>query len=374
MPAKYEPVTAEVIRWAIDESGYSAAEIAAHLKIDARTVEAWCKGTGRPTVGQLTKLGGKLKRPRALFFLPSAPANASLSPYLRTAAGRKHRELLPAERIQVRRARRVQRFVASIIGDEPRISIPAHGLGTTPSIAADDLRRWLGVPADAQTAWWGDARKARDAWISSFERAGILVMQLGLGTDGLRGFSLPHPAAPAIAVSTAQNDPARSFTLWHELAHLSIGSEASCLALSAENSDERRCDEIASCALIPEDELRAVHGRQTTDDRLSLIEHLAGHFGTSLRATALALIRSGLGSEGDYALVERERPVTDTGKPMAFGRGGMSRAHRRAREVGRVAVGAITDAIRSGRISELAARRVLRLDGYELVEMGDAFS
>ena len=28
MPAKHEPVTAEVIRWAIDESGYSKAEIA----------------------------------------------------------------------------------------------------------------------------------------------------------------------------------------------------------------------------------------------------------------------------------------------------------------------------------------------------------
>lgn len=374
MPAKHEPVTPDVIRWAIDESGYSHAEIASHLEIDARTVEAWCNGTERPTVGQLTKLGKQLKRPRALFFLPSAPANASLSPYLRTAAGRKHRELLPTERVQVRRARRVQRFVASIVGDEPRISIPEYGSGALPSIAANGLRRWLDVPADAQTAWRGDARKARDAWITSFERTGILVMQLGLGNDGLRGFSLPHPTAPAIAVSTAQNDPARSFTLWHELAHLSIGAEASCLAISTENSIERHCDEIASCALIPDEELRAVHRRQSAGDRLSLIEHLASHFGTSLRATALALIRSELGSEDDYALVERERPVTDTDKPMAFGRGGMSRAHRRAREVGRVAVGAITDAIRSGRISELAARRVLRIDGYELAEMADALS
>ena len=262
MPAKHEPVTAEVIRWAIDESGYSKAEIAAHLETNARTVEAWCDGTEHPTVGQLTKLGKQLKRPRSLFFLSSTPANASLSPHLRTAAGRKHRELLPAERIQVRRARRVQKLVASIVGDEARISIPQYGPGALPSIAADGLRRWLDVPADAQTAWRGNARKARDAWIASFERAGILVMQLSLGNDGLRGFSLPHPTAPAIAVSTAQNDPARSFTLWHELAHLSIGSESSCLALSAENSDERRCDEIASCALIPEDELRVAHGRQ----------------------------------------------------------------------------------------------------------------
>lgn len=374
MPAKHEPVTPSVVGWAIDESGYAPGEIAAHLEIDAETVQAWLDGTERPTVGQLTKLGKKLKRPRSLFFLPAAPANASLPPQLRTAAGREGRDLSPAERLQVRRARRVQQLVASVIDVEADTSIPRLGTGSKPSLVADGLRRWLGVPANAHNVWDGDARKARDAWIDWFEQAGILVMQLRLGSEGLRGFSLPHPTVPAIAVSTAQNNPARSFTLWHELAHLSMGSEASCMAISAANSIERRCDEIASCALIPEEELRAAHAPLSVDDRLSLIENLARHFGTSLRATALALIRSELGSERDYALVERERPIADTDKPPAFGGGGMSRAHLRAREVGRVAVGAITDAIRSGRMSELAARRVLRLDGYEIAEMADAVS
>ena len=374
MPANREPVTPEVVRWAIDESGYAPAEIAAHLKTDPRTVEAWCNGAERPTVGQITKLGKKLKRPRSLFFLPAAPANASLPPQLRTAAGREGRDLSPDERLQVRRARRVQQLVASVIDPELDDPIPRLEPGATPKAVAEALRQWLGVPSNAQDVWNGDVRKARDAWIGWFEQAGILVMQLSLGNDGLRGFSLPHPAAPAIAVSTAQNDPARSFTLWHELAHLSIGSEASCLAVSAANSIERRCDEIASCALIPEDELRTAHDSLSTGNRLAMIEELARHFGTSLRATALALIRTELGDEKDYALVERERPIADTDKPLAFGRGGMSRSRLRAREVGRVAVGAITDAIRSGRMSELAARRVLRLDGYELDEMADAIS
>ena len=53
-----------------------AGEIAAHLKIAAETVQAWRDGTARPTAGQITKLGKKLKRTRSLFFLPTAPANA----------------------------------------------------------------------------------------------------------------------------------------------------------------------------------------------------------------------------------------------------------------------------------------------------------
>lgn len=374
MPARYEPVTPSVVGWAIDESGYATGEIAAHLKIAPETVQAWRDGRERPTVGQLTKLSKKLKRPRALFFLPAAPANASLPPQLGTAAGREGRDLSPSERLQVRRARRVQQLVASVIDAEPDNPIPRFGPGAMSGAVAEGLRQWLGVPSNAHNAWNGDARKARDAWIGWFERAGILVMQLRLGNEGLRGFSLPHPTVPAIAVSTTQNNPARSFTLWHELAHLSTGSEASCLAVSAANSIERRCDEIASCALIPEEELLVAYDSLSADDRLAAIEDLARHFGTSLRATALALIRSELGDEKDYALVERERPIADTDKPPAFSRGGMSRTHLRAREVGRVAAGAITDAIRSGQISELAARRVLRLDGYELDEMADALS
>ena len=72
------PVTPDVLKWAIDESGLSLHELAERLKIESAHITAWMAGTDKPTRGQLTRLAEKLKRPRAMFFLPDAPVANSL--------------------------------------------------------------------------------------------------------------------------------------------------------------------------------------------------------------------------------------------------------------------------------------------------------
>ena len=371
MPSKRELVTPSVIEWAINESGYDYAEIAKSLETGETTIRAWSNGIDRPTTGQLTKLAAKLKRPRSLFFRPSVPPSASLPPGLRTAAGRGPRRLFPNERLEIRRARRVQRFVAALSGHDVPPGIPMHRFDAPPSAIADSLREWSGMTG-ANQGGWRDAREAREAWVAAVESRRILVMQLQLGNRGLRGFSLPHPVAPVVAVGTAQNDGARIFTLWHEVAHLAMSAESSCLSVSDLRSRERFFDEVAGLVLIPEDALRAACKELAGPDRFEQIAMLADRFGTSLRATAVALIRSGVGDESDYALVQSRAPTGDTEKPQGFGRGSTRRAQRRLREIGVRAAQVVSSALESGEIPELAARRVLRLDGHELAEMSDA--
>ena len=116
-------------------------------------------GIDRLTTGQLTKLTAKLKRPHSLFFRPSVPPSAPLPPELRTAAGRGPRRLFPNERLEIRRARRVQRFVAALSERDVPPSIPSHEIGASPNaiagcpvvvpgLALVALRRHDGVPIE----------------------------------------------------------------------------------------------------------------------------------------------------------------------------------------------------------------------------------
>lgn len=370
MPAKYEPVTAEVIRWAIDESGYSDAEIARALKTPEDAVRSWGIGAARPTTGQLTRLSRKLKRPRELFYLERPPASASLPETLRTASGAAKRELTPPELLAIRRARRVQRMVAFLRRDSPAELPPFHLTDQVEQVG-DGFREWSGVSLAVSRAWTSDG-EARRAWAAAIEDHGVLVMSYSLKKDGLRGFALPDPVAPLAAVNTAHNDGSRSFTMWHELAHLAVSRGATCLTATAKRTEERWCDEVAAEVTMPRAELARAPLAADSDDRLTYITAAARHFRVSLRAAAVALGRGDPDSDDDYGIVSARASTSDTSKPPGFGRTARSRAADRLREVGTLAARSIISGIESGEISEHSTSKILRLDGFELAQLSGA--
>lgn len=370
MPARYEPVTPSVVGWAIDESGYATREIAAHLKIAPETVQAWRDGRERPTVGQLTRLSRRVRRPRELFYLPQPPREAAIPTTLRTANGANKRELAPPELLAVRRARRVQRMVAFLRRDDPA-DVPRFETAADPARAGDEIRAWSGVSPAIARAWKSDV-EARRAWAAAIEKRGVLVMSYSLKKEGLRGFALPDRAAPLIAVNTAHNDGSRSFTMWHELAHLVASRSATCLTATASRTEERWCDEIAAEVTLPRAELGRAPLEPTSDDRLEFITAAARYFRVSLRAAAVALGRDDPGSDEDYELVSLRAATSDTDKPRGFGRNARSRPNDRLREVGMLAARSIIAGIESGEVSEHSARKILQLDGFEIAQLSEA--
>ena len=233
------------------------------------------------------------------------------------------------------------------------------------------------APSDARLpAWLGVERVSFDAWREAFESRGIVVMQLRLGSGGLRGFSLADEFAPLVAVNTAENLEARIFSLLHELAHLSSSTETACLegVGASPNADqiERWCDSVASAAVLPRAALRASFAELADDAgaNFELVRLLAARFGASLRATAVALIGSGLADSRLYEEVEQEAPTSDYEKGFARGRGQRA-PQRRLGEVGPRAAAAILSALSGDRLTEREARQYLRLDGAELSELAE---
>ena len=125
---------------------------------------------------------------------------------------------------------------------------------------------------------------------------------IGAVTNGLD----PTPRSrqvPVIAVNTAWNDEARTFTLLHELGHLVARTDSACAAgepaeLSAAwDPEERWCEVFAAALLSPEEALssgiahsanRPVGRSQGGRDRQAIQEHSLGGRTTQQSRRALA--------------------------------------------------------------------------------------
>ena len=368
---EYSPVTPEVVAWAIDESGLSVEEIAGKLKIEPAAVGAWVGGTGQPTKGQLTRFAETLKRPRAMFFLPEAPEADSLPAGLRRPAGERatdQRELTFDERIHVRRARYLQEFLATLVEDNP--VLPVADSRDDAGEVAVGLRRWTGVSTDQRRSW-SDAARAFRGWREAIEAKGVTVLALPLGKQSIRGFALPDERAPVIAVNTADIVGARGFTLFHEIAHLALGSDSACSDRN-NGGTERWCDLVASHVLIPRAELRTL-AAGTALDGLDLVKHAASRFGISHRAAAIALEDIGA-VENAYALVKAEWPWVDREKKGGGGGTGRPSTRKRIDEYGEFAVGTVLRALAAGRTNEIDASRRLRLDRTLLPAISELFA
>ena len=366
MRSSQEPVTGSVLAWAIEESGYTSTEVASQLKVRESELQSWISEASQPTVGQLTKLATQLKRPRLLFFLPQPPEEATTSEFRRAATQNGSVPLVPAERLMRRRAQRIQDIVSSLVRLDTSgpISIPRATVQDDPIAVAATLRKWV---APFNTS---DHRQF-DQWRKEFQDRGIFVLTLPVRQGNrstsslLRGFALSDPFAPAIAVSTADNYSARSFTLF--CGPIVAPNEMPQVSPDVASERERWCDAVAGNALIPQDELLGIVLEQDGDD-LRLVQQVADHFKVSFRSAAVSLIQANAIPDSAYGEVVRKWPLLDREKDVRGTEGGRTRSQIRVDEWGGKAIRTIFAAYDRQQVSELNLRRWLDMAGPEIDE------
>lgn len=332
-----QPINAAVVRWAINESGYSPAELDALLEESPGTVVEWARGNDRPTLVQLRRLAGALKRPMATFYLPKPPETSSPQVSFRSTPKSNRKHLKPQELIHLREAHRLQRILSWIDKETgARTGLPTASLNSDLAALTENVRAVLGIDAETQASWTSTS-KAFDGWRSAFERIGVFVFQFSLGGGSSKGFSLWDDYAPVVAVNTHWNEAARIFTLFHELGHLLTRTNSVCLnpgrhLLTAQgDTTERWCERFAALVLIPKNELAdflAIRFNWTnrTSATLQHVQAIATRFNVSLRAAAIRMIELGLASWNLYESI----PVFSEDKRK--GGGGSGRVRRVMRE------------------------------------------
>lgn len=348
------PITPSVLKWAIDESGYTVPEVSEWIDGGTTTLLKWLDNDAKPTLAEVKLLARKLHRQVATFLLPAPPEAPAVNIRFRHPLSNHERSLNPVERRFIRRAHRLQDahlWLSRELGlDEPEFA--QESTLASAMAAADRLRVRLQITTDQQ-AEWKSASVAFDAWRGAVEQLGVLVVLFPMTDESCRGFSLWEDRAPLVAVNTAWKDEARIFTLFHEIGHLLTRTDSACALASAslghaEDPAERWCETFAASVLVPEEVLATLP--KVSD--LKSLGRIANQFKVSWRAMALRLIGADKATWTLYKSIPGTADNKGRGGPAA---GGRNRREIREDEFGPRGTGVFVEAVRRDVITESQA-------------------
>ncbi len=154
---------------------------------------------------------------------------------------------------------------------------------------AKRIRKFLGIslPFKNKAAYGGKSyRYYRDI----IEDKGIIVEQIEkVDISEMRGLSISYDIFPIIAINKADYDNAKTFSLFHELAHIIRRSSSLCsIDLNdADDEEEKACDSLAAEILMPRTEFMTLaHNLIFANGRFKEngLKNLAEMFGVSIIA------------------------------------------------------------------------------------------
>ena len=380
MEAKTVPITAQVLAWAREEAGLTQGELAERTNLKVNWVKAWESAESCPTKGQFSTLVKVLKRPSALFFLPEPPVEAGMPTSLRSAQALGDHRLGPKEMSQIRWARRLQELAAWVLRDasSSQVRLDKYPPSQDPITVASVERAKSGISTTDQLEWSSPSEAFR-TWRDHLEDQGILVMQLSMGKNNIRGFGAWDDYAPLVAVNTAYHPHARIFTLFHEVAHLLTRTDAACqsFVIPADNdqSVERWCERFAAAFLLPEEAIRTLAAtkygvtaasRTADPDTARLI---AQRFSVSTRATAIRLQEIGIAEPTLYSAVASQLAARDWNDFLGGGGSGQPASEKRIGQLGTRLPSALLAAAGRGRLTTRDLADHLQLNTGQLDDL-----
>jgi len=246
-------VNPEVLVWARKSLGYKPKDVLPKLGLTAARLEKLESGLGNPPYSLLQKMSSVYKRPLAAFLLKSVPKEKPLPNDFRTGNSDELGQLHDKTIIAMRKARGFVRAAAELRKELGRSSLTlpwSAKLTDDPLVLAPKVRSILKV-----TSLWGtnDADAALQTLAERVAQQGVLVFQLTLTQDNLRGFSLLDEDIPVIVIKRGSERPtAKLFTLLHELGHVILGNAGLCdLRAAHSQGTERWCNRFAGEVLLP---------------------------------------------------------------------------------------------------------------------------
>jgi len=281
LDANHEPpgalVTPELLRWARVSANETTETLAKACEVPPTEIAAWEAGAARPTIPQLRAFAKTCQRPIAIFFLDAIPATFPLPAEFRAFAKGGIETVSPRTMFAIRNAVRVREIVLDLPRDVAGASglsgfTPPTDLSLDPEVAGRQFREKSGITV-AQQIRWKSQSNALDAWREFVENQQVFVLQLRFPLEDARGFSIYSTICPIIVLNGADAATARSFTLFHELAHLLRGrsgvfrsamawetprmdSKSGVAAVRVEREIENYCNRFAAAFLVPSGDSR----------------------------------------------------------------------------------------------------------------------
>lgn len=350
------PIDGSTLQWARELGRVTREDLAKAVGIKPERVDEFESGASHPTFRQLTLIANKLDRPLGFFFAP-APENPDV-PETADFRGRAHDELPANLAREMRRAEQHRDAMLDLEGDRRERLVLRPLTWNNLQGQAADLRRQFGlldkfVPTESQT------NQVFNFWRGLIEARGVLVFQttkIALGT--FRGLSIHHDALPIILINGADSASGRTFTLFHELAHLANRTSGLCVLKESVN-EEALANGFAANFLMPEATVRRNLPR--IDDPFELSSHLASVFKVSPLAAAVRLRTLDVIDDEDLAEI-RKHSDAEWEKVRALRKnseGFVPPWRLRYRDLGSSYIGTVAQALEDRRVDMMDATYLL---------------
>ncbi|MBI4870188.1 MAG: ImmA/IrrE family metallo-endopeptidase [Candidatus Riflebacteria bacterium] len=327
-------IKSELLVWARESAGMDRDDAAHRLSVQPGRLQAWEAGSGSPTVNQLRTAAHIYRVPLAAFFLPAAPPvfHPPVEDF-RKLPGTLSQGLSSTLQLHVRWALQ-RRQICLDLHEALHEPPPVFDLITQPDRDAETVagvvRGRLGIGMEAQRRWHQPDVALRN-WVAAVEGIGVLILQTrGVAVDEMRGYSIADTPLPIIVLNGQDTPAGRTFTLFHELAHLLLRKSGVCeldVTGPRQAGTEVFCNRLAGAILVPCSELLADpavkqhRGMAWTDAELGA---LARQFGVSREVMLRRLLLAGKTTAEVYgaarsrllAQYEKRKPIKE-GKPLS---------------------------------------------------------
>jgi Zn-dependent peptidase ImmA (M78 family) len=297
------PINPDVLRWAIETSGYEYDELASRLDLHIDILNNWTDGTIQPNFTKFNKLAKLLNRPTATFFLPTPPQSIIQQVDIHEAPNSDRNRLNKDEVRYLRESLRLQQLLSWARKElgKGQAYIPKKEVSDNAEALAYKERSRLGISISKQFLW-SSSSEAFKAWREATEELGIFVFLLNMDNASCRGFSMWDSFAPLIAINTSWNLESGIFALFHQYGHLMTKSNSVCAnyantnSIGSDDTEEIWCNSFAASLLMPwyalskflHEQFSWSPGKKIKG--LNEVESVASKFNVSHRAVALRLI------------------------------------------------------------------------------------
>jgi Zn-dependent peptidase ImmA (M78 family)/transcriptional regulator with XRE-family HTH domain len=306
------PIRPALIVWAREHRGLDQAELAEKLSIPVEDVIAMENGSKIPNLTFFKRLSSKLKIPGGSLLRQTPPDVPAMPADYRTLEGRPP-EVGFETRLAVNFARTISENVRELVENELTNPVPRiprlDRRRENAEESGEAERQRLGVTAVTQLGWRGN--QAFRNWRTVIENAGTFVTIKNFPLGDCKGFTIyDHREAPIIVISKKERfDPARTFTLIHEYAHLLI-REPGLSDHNDRNPVEAWCNQFAGAFLMPRDTIRQLIGAWPNEPQewtLDEIRNWARRLKVSQQALAIRFEALGLAREGFYTRIKAQQ-------------------------------------------------------------------
>jgi len=256
--ADYINVNKEVLIWTRKLSRLSLEDASKRSKINEEELRKLESGDKRPNLKELNSLSKAYNKSLATLLLYT-PLKDKPLPKDRRTVNSEQSGIFDPKTIQV--VEKARALLYSFIELKEELSLPITSfsyrasLSNAPTEIAKNLRKeWkLDEIKELQSI-----NLALEGFIEITENLGVVIFQMPLTKDNLRGFSIVDEKLPIIVIKRGNEPPtAKIFTLFHEVGHILLQESGICdIRIHNQKQEiEKWCNAFAAEILVPSEVL-----------------------------------------------------------------------------------------------------------------------